>query len=311
MMPPSTIPPIFVINLAADVERRRYMEKQLKKLPVCYEWVDAVRADHLSAQELTQVLRSKARIYTGRALKREEIACYLSHLKAMRKICDRNIPQAIIMEDDVLISEDIVPFFENQDRFPNDWSIVQLGHSGLHAPLRWYYRGIRSVCRNYHIGRPFPLSYGTQGYLAKREFCSYFLENASPICVPIDHRLFDVFVSAESFYALTGKQIFTHKCNMFTGKIGHAESVAVHRKKPDFMFRVRRAGSLVIRPLCRLLVSVSNPSSRYKDPIPILYIRRLQGRSQMLLLLKFVCTNMLYSSFVRRLGLFGKFPRAL
>ena len=129
----NTLPPVFVISLPASVDRRAHMRKILDPLPLQYEFVDGVDGKQLSAEELNQVYDEKtAEIYCGRGLCLEEIGCYMSHVKAYEMISQRNISEALILEDDVYLSPDLIPFLERRDRLPKDWRLVHIAEDFWH-----------------------------------------------------------------------------------------------------------------------------------------------------------------------------------
>ncbi|AZP49580.1 glycosyltransferase family 25 protein [Rahnella aquatilis] len=94
---------IFVINLARSIERRASIEKQLSSLNLDYEIIEAVDGSQLSYEEILQ----KTRVLNY-AIGCGEIGCALSHINIYKKIVAQNIPQALILEDDALISLETV-----------------------------------------------------------------------------------------------------------------------------------------------------------------------------------------------------------
>ncbi|OIV47205.1 hypothetical protein BK025_05995 [Sodalis sp. TME1] len=93
---------IFIINLARSVERRESIEKQLNKLHLPYEFIEAIDGHALTLEEIRQHTRP-----LNYAFKLGEIGCSLSHLKVYREICERGIPKALILEDDAQLTDDL------------------------------------------------------------------------------------------------------------------------------------------------------------------------------------------------------------
>ncbi len=93
---------VFVINLKDSLERRKSIDIQLNKLNLDYEVVDAIDGRALSNEEITQHTHE-----LNYACKPGEIGCSLSHLKVYRKILEHNIPCALILEDDVQLTDDL------------------------------------------------------------------------------------------------------------------------------------------------------------------------------------------------------------
>jgi GR25 family glycosyltransferase involved in LPS biosynthesis len=66
------------------------------------------------------------------ASKDSEIACFLSHLKALRYFYDSSHSFALIMEDDISFIENFESYFDQiQMNLPNEWDLVLLSYYGL------------------------------------------------------------------------------------------------------------------------------------------------------------------------------------
>ena len=207
-MTQSTLPPLFVINLADNQDRRDAMRKQLESLPVEYEFVEAVDGSKLTEEEVDTLCQGQPEEYIARPLVRGEVGCYLSHIKVMKIIVERNIPEAIVLEDDVIINPELVPFLVHRDRIPEHWGILQLGWAYTsHGEVKCWNKHTVKIYRNYAAGFPFPVTFGTQGYFIRQAFCAKTIANAYPIIAPIDHVLFDIYYSLDFFYALTDKPL--------------------------------------------------------------------------------------------------------
>jgi len=90
---------IFVINLPGAIERLQFQKKQLSKLGLDYEILEATSIDDISDE-----IYAKHRHDWQRPLRSTEVACYFSHHSAWQKIIDNNMP-ALILEDDALLSK--------------------------------------------------------------------------------------------------------------------------------------------------------------------------------------------------------------
>ncbi|THD52615.1 glycosyltransferase family 25 protein [Enterobacteriaceae bacterium ML5] len=90
---------IFVINLARSTERRASIEHQLKQFNLDYEIFEAVDGAQLSYAEIMRDTKP-----LNYAISCGEIGCALSHIGIYKKIVAQNIPEALILEDDALIT---------------------------------------------------------------------------------------------------------------------------------------------------------------------------------------------------------------
>lgn len=97
---------IFVINLDKCKERLGFMSRQLQTMGIDFERVPAVYGKHLSAMERKRdyaYLRSILAI--GRKLQDGEIGCSLSHISVYRKMRTEGVNKAVVLEDDVVLSD--------------------------------------------------------------------------------------------------------------------------------------------------------------------------------------------------------------
>lgn len=92
----------FIINLDSSTERRATIAKQCETAGIPYQFIPAVNGKQLSQKEISQHTRS-----VNYAFKPGEIGCALSHLKIYQKIVNENIAQALILEDDALLTEQL------------------------------------------------------------------------------------------------------------------------------------------------------------------------------------------------------------
>lgn len=97
--------PIFVINMPSATDRRAAIAQQLTALGLEARWIAATRGADMTEAEVAQVYdESLNRKYFRRALSPGEIGCYVSHREAWQKMIDENTPCAVIIEDDVRLT---------------------------------------------------------------------------------------------------------------------------------------------------------------------------------------------------------------
>lgn len=97
----------FVINLQSSINRRESVSRELLNLPSLQaEFFPATDGRLMSEQEIEECFSQKeAYRHYGRQLMRGEIGCTLSHLRCFQEIARRGIPSALILEDDVILSD--------------------------------------------------------------------------------------------------------------------------------------------------------------------------------------------------------------
>lgn len=117
----------FVINLDKDVSRRVAISEQLESLGIRYSIFPAVYGKDLKPEELANSYDRERAIQESHDLTLGEIGCSLSHWGVYQKMVDNNINHALVVEDDALLSKqvlEVLPMLE--DRYSNDSPTVVL-----------------------------------------------------------------------------------------------------------------------------------------------------------------------------------------
>jgi GR25 family glycosyltransferase involved in LPS biosynthesis len=91
------LPPIYVLNLDRSVQRWDRVSKELEQAGLQAHRFPAVDGKLLSAEELRNSTTALSRFFQPPGV----IGCYLSHRKFWQLVIDQQIPEAIILEDDV------------------------------------------------------------------------------------------------------------------------------------------------------------------------------------------------------------------
>lgn len=113
--------PIYFINLERAKDRKELIEETLGKHELSYERIDAIDGKKLNINELKK-------IYNFRKISINEVACTLSHIKAIRTAYEKGNDYALIFEDDcsfeylVFKQKKIKDLIKLNDR----WEIIQL-----------------------------------------------------------------------------------------------------------------------------------------------------------------------------------------
>ena len=104
------------------------MCEQLDAAGLAYERIEAVDGRELDAVEPVRGFSPELnRRSYPRLLSRGEIACYLSHLQALRRLVETGAPAAVILEDDVVLGPDFCEALAAAARSATPWDVVKLG----------------------------------------------------------------------------------------------------------------------------------------------------------------------------------------
>jgi glycosyl transferase family 25 len=105
LLPPDRLP-VFYINLSTRPDRRVFMEQQLERLGIV--------AERIEAATIGEVPQSLIDIHSSRQLAFPvsvgDLACGLSHQSVWRRMAELRVPAAVVLEDDAMLSDTVLPF---------------------------------------------------------------------------------------------------------------------------------------------------------------------------------------------------------
>jgi len=152
----------YVINLPDAVRRRRLIEAQLVHFPFLdVEFFTAVRGADLAAEEIDRLAdHAHSERHLGRRLTLSEIGCALSHLEIYGLMESAHVAQAMILEDDAIVSGMLHAFFPRLlAAFRSERPRIL-----LLTPCKYMINGGRRVDEDYAI-RPMYDASSTTGYM--------------------------------------------------------------------------------------------------------------------------------------------------
>lgn len=117
---------IYVISLRNAIVRRERMARMLDSLGIAYEIVDAVDGHVLDLSKYKDRLDDKRTAERrGIGLVRGEIGCFLSHYNLWERMVADNVGQAIILEDDVILSSDFIHIINFVQTLEWRWDVIR------------------------------------------------------------------------------------------------------------------------------------------------------------------------------------------
>lgn len=175
---------IFVINLDRRPDRLERFSGLSVRLGFRFQRIAAVDG---STDSLRARAANSPRGFLGWKIDSLSLACFESHRKAWRALLDSQDPYAIVMEDDVVLSEEIQPFLED-GWIPSDADIVRL--ETYRQPSR-FDRQCTAVVAGRAIYRLRSLAHGTGAYIVSRGAAEFLLAQTETITDPVDEALFN------------------------------------------------------------------------------------------------------------------------
>lgn len=161
---------VFVISLDRSLDRRLSCTKNLTEIGLSPIIFSATDGNKLTKEDLHCVqnkqineihLALNRKVTIDHQLEPREIGCSLSHLKLYQKIIKENYDFALILEDDAILTKNIVSLIDFLLKIPFNWDVIQLSNDS----------GIRSAFYSKKI------QFSKEVLLKQEGFDSYFLDS--------------------------------------------------------------------------------------------------------------------------------------
>lgn len=182
--------PCFVINLEKDTQRRSAMQTRLAKLGITPTFFKAVDGRLMSPETLeSHVNRIQAQQEYG-SLSAAEIGTSLSHIGIYQEMVKRQVPYAVILEDDVCLDENFATYLNSDEPSglaahfaPTQAAMVQLTHIARGKRF-----GTQSLGRIHNkIVRASGGVWLASGYLITLAAAERLVQNLYPVRTVADH----------------------------------------------------------------------------------------------------------------------------
>lgn len=212
--------PILYINLNRAIDRKNKIEKILAENNLNYKRIEAIDGNILNYTELKQQ-------YNFRKMSVNEVACVLSHIKAIQYAWDNNYNEVLIMEDDC--SFEYIPYkgisIKNLSNTNIDWEIIQLG---IICDENIYNSFIEMFSKNMLLKSCY-YSLGAVAYLINKKGMEKILNYFS--------QTKNLKVADEYIYELTNTYLtmpyFTQYANLFKSDIRNDTSLLFQNKSKE------------------------------------------------------------------------------
>ena len=165
----------FVISLELERERRMESIRLVRQSGLPFELIEAI--DGRTTPQLP------CTVLNWPGLRNTEVACYLSHLRALQRLVDYGLPYATILEDDF----DYLPrggprLAELEHELPHDFSYVCLHNVKASVNPEYEVESSRPPFQKLRVA---PLV--TCGYIVARPLALHVLKHHALAGSPIDH----------------------------------------------------------------------------------------------------------------------------
>ena len=181
--------PCYLINLDRSPDRLNFISRRLQSLGIQYTRLSAVDGNLLPEAERASFIAARPR--DGRSWGDGQIGCFLSHLSAWERIASGSEPFAVVIEDDVHVSNATPVFLQDTSWIPADANIVRLESTG-----QWLTLGkAKAKFADRSVRRVKSTAWATGAYIVSREAASKLLAVDPRLHTPVDDFLFNLSTS--------------------------------------------------------------------------------------------------------------------
>jgi glycosyl transferase, family 25 len=173
----------FVINLDSAIDRWAFTEAAFAGSQLALCRVSAVDGKTLTLPH-AQYSEKLYRWFHGRTPNPRELACYLSHLKAMEAFLATDEEHALIAEDDLVLRPDFDNTIGIAMQYARAWNILRVTGLSRGHPLR-----LARLSNNYTLCVSLGRLKGAGAYLIDRVAATALLSRLLPMRLPYDHAL--------------------------------------------------------------------------------------------------------------------------
>lgn len=171
------------INLPHSQDRRDFMTQQAAHLGLSIRYVQAVSGAELQAPVAGYDARARLRIHPAN-LSPNQMACVLSHKKALAGFLESEAEYAVVLEDDSLLEENIKSVVHELVHHVQGWEIAK-----LYAPendTEYSVGDAGGAGAQVRVIFPKKLMWGSVAYLYSRRGAQRLLEGMRSFSAPAD-----------------------------------------------------------------------------------------------------------------------------
>lgn len=233
---------IIVLTLPDARERQASIERQMSSLGLAFRFFYGTYGKDITDEQKAAIFdRAKSLKTIGYEMSPNEIACAWGHCRIYREIADREIPEAVIIEDDAILHQDLPRVIE------------ALEAKRLKAPLLIKLEKEKEFKRNFW--RRIPLH---GDYVAFRPIQGVYLTTIYYLTLEAARRLaqdaFPVFVPSD-FFAYTCRRVELLNVNRTLAIQDETQPSLIgtrdkRKRKPDsFLAKCARKANLIVKQL--------------------------------------------------------------
>jgi glycosyl transferase family 25 len=190
---------IFVISLARAQERRKRIQQQFAAYDLGYEFLDATDGRALTPAERALVDHGKRQSVSPHLLSDNEIACFISHRRAMFKLVEQNLSMAVVLEDDAELTAEFPSVLKIMEECSADFDFIFLGRKFKEREI---FAPCCSILPDLKLGRVGYTHDGMTGYIVSRKGAQKFISYSPRIVHPVDKEIHRFWANGLDLYGM-------------------------------------------------------------------------------------------------------------
>lgn len=171
----------FVINLESAPERWAHMQQVFEGTPFEVERVNAISGRTLELP-IAEFDEARFRAMHGRGVNIFEVACYLSHIKAIRAFLETTDSHAMFCEDDLHPKPDVGILLASLMKTSFAWNVARLTGLSEGTPYK-----VATLAGGYTLNVQMGRLKGCGAYILDRKAAEAFVSGLLPMWLPWDH----------------------------------------------------------------------------------------------------------------------------
>ena len=171
----------YVINLDRDSSRWKHIQESFQGPFYELSRVSAIDGNELALPS-PYFDATRFRLLHGRLVNIYEIACYMSHIKAIQAFLKTNQEHALFCEDDIVVHPELESVIATALQEKNSWNILRLSGLSVGHPIF-----LKKLTENYSLSLELGRLKGAGAYILDRKAAQSYVKHLVPMWLPWDH----------------------------------------------------------------------------------------------------------------------------
>lgn len=223
----------FLINLNRSQDRLAYSKLEFERYGMDFTRIEAVDGQQLDIADYPQATRNGWFYHTPLTI--NEIACYQSHLIALKSFLDSDATHAMILEDDFAFVENPLPCLHSLMEI-DDWDIVKLYNWKKRSMKKFFASFVTEEQTSFSLFFNASTAICNTAQIFSRSGAEKFLSKKNHLIRPVDVELKHYWEQNLRIKSLCPPIVTEHKETQSLSTIGHTRS---EKTLAAFMWRMK------------------------------------------------------------------------